>query len=57
MYYERFIFDSSTQTKRWADYEDNDLFPIIPWAPHVKQVSLKSEPRKWTTVKSKKKCK
>lgn len=48
-------FNSPTDTKRWADYEDDDLLPIIPWAPHVKQVSLKSEPSEWTTVKSKKK--
>jgi len=48
-------FGSNTETKRWADYEDDDLLPIIPWAPHVKQVSLKSEPSEWTTVKSKKK--
>ena len=48
-------FGSNNETKRWADYEDDDLLPIIPWAPHVKQVSLKSEPSEWTTVKSKKK--
>ena len=60
-------FRSNTETKRWTDYEDDDLLPIIPWAPHIKQVSLKSEPSqftivqseysKWTTVKSKKKRK
>ena len=48
-------FSSPTDTKRWADYEDDDLLPIIPWAPHIKQVSVKSEPSEWTTVKSKKK--
>jgi hypothetical protein len=53
----QYSFGSNTETKRWADYEDedDDLLPIIPWAPHVKQVSLKSEPSEWTTVKSKKK--
>ena len=60
-------FRSTTETKRWTDYEDDDLLPIIPWAPHIKQVSLKtqpsqlttvkSEPSQWTTVKSKKKRK
>lgn len=50
-------FGSTTKTKRWADYDDDDLLPIIPWAPHIKQVSLKSEPCEWTTVKSKKKRK
>ena len=43
-------------TRQWADYHE-DFLPIIPWAPHVKQVSLKSEPSEWTTVKSKKKRK
>jgi hypothetical protein len=48
-------FVSNTETKRWADYEDDYLLPIIPWAPYVKQVSLKPEFGEWTTVKSKKK--
>ena len=48
-------FAYNTQIKRWADYEDDDLLPIIPWAPHVKQVSLQTQPSDWTTVKSKKK--
>lgn len=48
-------FGTHIETKRWADYDDDDFLPIIPWAPHVKQVSLKSEPSEWTTVKSKKK--
>lgn len=49
-------FGSNIETKRWADYDDDDdLLPIIPWAPHIKQVSLKSESSEWTTVKSKKK--
>lgn len=38
-----------------SDYDDDDLLPVIPWAPHIKQVSLKSESNEWTTVKSKKK--
>ena len=50
-------FGSNIVTKRWADYEEHDLLPIIPWAPHVKQVSLKSQTSEWTTVKSKKKRK
>jgi len=50
-----FTSTTTTHTKRWADYEDDDLLPIIPWATHVKLVSLKSEPSEWTTVKSKKK--
>lgn len=58
MYSNQLYFSSYNQTKFWADYEDDDdLLPIIPWAPHVKQVSLKSEPNEWTTVKSKKKRK
>ena len=57
MYSNQLYFSSYNQTKRWADYEDDDLLPIIPWAPHVKQVSLKSETSEWTTVKSKKKRK
>ena len=48
-------FVSNTETKRWADYEDDYLLPIIPWAPYIKQVSLKPEFGEWTTVKSKKK--
>lgn len=52
-------FYSPADTKQWADYDDDDdnLLPIIPWAPHVKPVSLKSEPSEWITVKSKKKRK
>ena len=46
---------SSYQTKRWADYEDDYLLPIIPWAPYIKQISLKYQPNEWTIVKSKKK--
>ncbi len=46
---------SKTETKRWADYEDHDLLPVVPWAPYIKPVSLKSESSEWTTVKSKKK--
>lgn len=57
MYSNKLYFSSYNQTKCWADYEDDDLFPIIPWAPHVKQVSLKSQTSEWTTVKSKKKRK
>jgi hypothetical protein len=57
MYSNQLYFSSYNQTKCWADYEDDDLLPIIPWAPHVKQVSLKSETSEWTTVKSKKKRK
>ena len=52
---------SKTETKRWADYEDDDSLPIIPWAPYIKPVSLMPESSEWTTVKSKKnrgvKCK
>lgn len=55
MYSNQLFFFSNTETKRWADYEDDDLLPIIPWATHVKQVSIKSETSEWTTVKSKKK--
>ena len=55
MYSNQLYFFSNTETKRWADYKDDDLLPIIPWAPHVKQVSIKSETSKWITVKSKKK--
>lgn len=50
-------FSSYTETKRWSDYDDDDLLPVIPWAPHVKQILIKSESREWTTVKSKKKRK
>ena len=50
-------FCSNTKTKRWADYKDDDLFPIIPWAPYVKPVSMNPKPNEWTTVKSKKKYK
>lgn len=52
-----YYFRSNTETKCWADYEDDYLLPIIPWAPHVKQVSLKPDTTEWTTVKSKKKRK
>lgn len=45
-------FVSPTYTKRWADYQDDELLPIIPWAPHVKPSSPKSETRKWTNVNS-----
>ena len=59
----------SSDTKLWADYDhDDDILPIIPWAPHIKSVSIKlqsKEPQdfnhndshEWTTVKSKKKRK
>jgi len=57
------------KTIRWADYKDDGLLPVIPWAPHIKQVSYttanlathfnqglsKSDSGVWTTVKSKKK--
>lgn len=48
---------SYTETKHWSDYDDDDLLPVIPWAPHIKQVSIKSNSDEWTTVKSKKKNK
>lgn len=57
MHSNRFSVDSPTKTKRWSDYEDDDFLPIIPWATHIKQVSLKYEQSEWTTVKSKKKRK
>jgi hypothetical protein len=57
MYSKSSSLNSPTDTKRWADYDDDDLLPIIPWALHIKQVSVKSEPSEWTTVKSKKKSK
>jgi hypothetical protein len=58
-----------TNTKKWADYEDDGLLPVVPWALHIKQVShtttnlvthfnqdsSKSDSGEWTTVKSKKK--
>ena len=48
-------------SKLWADYEDDDdILPIIPWAPHIQSVSIKLQPnesQEWTTVKSKKKRK
>lgn len=50
-------FPSTTDIKRWADYKDDDLLPIIPWVYDVKNVSIKSEPCEWTTVKSRKKTK
>jgi len=43
-------------TRQWADYNE-DYLPTIPWAPHIKQVSLKTEPGEWSTVKYKKKNK
>ena len=55
MYSIRASFCSHTKTKRWADYEDDNLLPIIPWAQNIKQVSIKSEPCEWITVKSNKK--
>ena len=56
--YSSFVY-YPTETKRWADYYDDDLLPIIPWAPHVKQIPNKSDSKssEWTTVKSKKKHK
>jgi len=51
----------SSDTKLWADYDhDDDILPIIPWAPHIKSVSIKVQPnesQEWITVKSKKKRK
>ena len=51
----------SYDTKLWADYDDDDdILPIIPWAPHIQSVSIKLQPneyQEWTTVKSKKKRK
>jgi len=51
----------SSDTKLWADYDDDDdILPIIPWAPHIQSVSIKLQPnesQEWTTVKSKKKRK
>lgn len=59
----------SSDTKLWADYDqDDDILPIIPWAPHIKSVSIKlqskepqyfnyNDSKEWTTVKSKKKRK
>ena len=55
MYYNYSYFCFPNETKRWADYEDDDFLPIIPWAPHVKQVSPKSDTNEWITVNSKKK--
>lgn len=55
MYSIRASFCSHTKTKQWADYEDDNLLPIIPWAQNIKQVSIKSEPCEWITVKSNKK--
>ena len=52
-----YSFRTHNDTKRWADYDCDDILPIIPWAPHIKQVSLKPQPCEWTTVKSKKKRK
>jgi len=50
-----------SHNKLWADYDDDDyILPIIPWAPHIKSVSIKLQPnesQEWTTVKSKKKRK
>lgn len=48
-------FGTHIETKRWADYDDDDFLPIIPWAPHIKSVSLKPEVCEWTIVMSKKK--
>lgn len=59
----------SPYTKLWADYDEDDyIIPTIPWAPHIKAISIKlqsKEPQdfnhndshEWTTVKSKKKRK
>ena len=51
----------SSDTKLWADYDEDDyMIPTIPWAPHIKAVSIKLQPnesQEWTTVKSKKKRK
>ena len=40
-------------TKRWAEEDEDDNFlPAIPWAPHIKPVSLKSTTCESTNVKS-----
>lgn len=44
-------------SKSWADYQDDDVLPNIPWAPHIKPVYIKSESNTWTTVQFKKKRK
>lgn len=45
---------TTTENKKWADYNDDDLLPVIPWAPHIQSFSNKSDSGGWTTVKSKK---
>lgn len=66
MHSNRFSFPSATQTnpfsyptesKRWADYEDDDLLPTIPSIQNDNQTSHISKPSEWITVKSKKKRK
>lgn len=60
MYFILMFSNSNQQTKRWADYNDDELLPVIPWAPHVIAVTIKYdkyEKSEWTTVKSKKKRK
>ena len=66
MHSNRFSFPSTTQTnpfyyptesKRWADYEDDDLLPTIPSIQNDNQTSHISKPSEWITVKSKKKRK
>ena len=45
---------TNTQNKKWSDYDDDDLLPVIPWAPHIKSISYKYDSGGWSTVKSKK---
>jgi len=57
MYFILMFSNSNQLTKRWADYNHDELLPVIPWAPHVMTVTIKYEKSEWTTVKSKKKRK
>ena len=38
-----------------TNYKEDGLLPIIHWVYDVKNVSIKSEPCEWITVKSRKK--
>lgn len=57
MYFILMFSNSNQQTKRWADYNNDELLPVIPWAPNVMTVIIKYEKSEWITVKSKKKRK
>lgn len=55
--------DYYIKTIRWADYKDDDLLPVIPWKPNIKQYTYKTNESsewktgssEWITVKSKNK--